>query len=377
MIRVCCLCERWESGGIESFLTGILTHTDLTNLDVDIVASSIGESVFTKVLQQYGVHFFELSGSQKNIVKNHCKFRQLARERKYNILYLNAFQGLSLAYLKIAKEYGISVRIAHSHNTALRKSLGQNVKLLIHRLARKRYTAYATDLWACSHAAAKFLFDSNVLKKRDFQFIPNGIDASRFRFNPEIRSKLRMELGIENNFVVGNIGRLCYQKNQIFLFDVFADMVKRSPDARLLLVGDGEDRLLLTRKAEDLHISNKIIFYGNTDHPEHLLWCMDVFAFPSLFEGFGIVAIEALAAGLPVICSENVPKEICIDSQIQIIPLSKGVSLWASALLAQKRPNNRFNDTVKKAGFDITDTVRIVREHFIEEGDSKCQHQNI
>ncbi len=352
MRRVCCFCERWESGGIESFLCNVLTRMDMTDLEMDIVASSIGESVFTDPLRQHGVRFFELSGSQRDVLENHRRFRELVRERKYDVLHLNAFQGLSLAYLKIAEREGVPVRIAHSHNTALRKSATRPVKQLLHEQARRRYIRYATDLWACSKNAAEFLFGKRELQKRGYTFIPNGIDVERFRFDPAVRAKVRAELDIENKFVIGHIGRLCCQKNQTFLLNVLAEAVKQNPNAVLLFVGGGEDKPALLKKAANLGITDKVIFYGTTSRPERLLWAMDAFAFPSLFEGFGIVAIEALAAGLPVVCSENVPAEVRVSRHIQPLPLSRGPRAWAEALLHGHRHESGSRE-ISAAGFDV------------------------
>ena len=365
MRRVCCLVERWESGGIESFLCNVLTQIDLSRLEVDIVAASLGESIFTKQLQGRGVRFFELSGSQRNIPENHRQFRKMARERRWDVLHLNAFHGLSLAYLKIAKEEDVPVRIAHSHNTALRRSLTRPLKLAVHRWAKRRYTRYATALWACSQNAADFLFDGQALKERGFQFIPNGIDVERFRFDPDVRAKVRAGLGVENCLVVGNVGRLCSQKNQTFLLDVFAEVLKSCPDSRLLLVGEGEDRPALEDKARRLGVADKVIFYDTTDHVERLLWAMDVFAFPSLFEGLGIAAVEAQAAGLPVVCSENVPEEASATDQVQVIPLPKGTSTWATAMAAslQRFPDSA--DAVREAGFDRSDTARWIETCYL------------
>ena len=364
--RICCFCERWESGGIESFLFNVLTRMDLTDLEVDIVAASLGESIFTDPLRDCGVRFHEMSGSQRNTLKNYQQFRELLRERHYDVLHLNAFQGLSLAYLKIAQEEGIPIRIAHSHNTALRKSVARPLKLVIHTWAQSKYTRYATDLWACSKMAAEFLFGKQVFEKQNFTFIPNGIDTKRFQFDPAARVRTRTELGVENNFVIGNIGRLCYQKNQLFLLDILAEALKTNPDAILLLIGEGEDESTLRKKAADLHITDKVIFYGTTSHPEKMLWAMDVFAFPSHFEGFGIAAIEAMAAGLPVVCSENVPREIYINPWIQTVSLRQNVATWASALMRKER-NGEIADSVAKAGFEIAQTVKLVRKRYTGE----------
>lgn len=367
MKRICCLCERWESGGIESFLHSVLMRLDLVQIQVDVVAASLGKSIFTKPLQMRGVCFFELSGSLRHIAENHRQFCKLLRERQWDVVHLNAYQGLSLHYLHFAKEAGVPVRIAHSHNTALRKSLTRPLKLAVHRWTRNRYTRDATNLWACSHDAAEFLFSKKILKTKGFQFIPNGIDAERFRFNSNVRDEMRAELGLKDEFVVGNVGRLCYQKNQEFLLDVFAKILRKRPDSRLLLVGEGENLPALREKATRLGIAEKIIFYGISDHVERLLWAMDVFAFPSRFEGLGIVAVEAQAAGLPIAASEFVPEEACVTPLFQRLQLCAAPDQWANTLLTLRPEKDRtfYAEKVKHTEFDISDVVQQIEVCFL------------
>ena len=343
---------------MESFLYNVLMRIDPTQLQVDVVAASLGKSVFTKPLQKLGICFFELSGSQRKVGENHSRFRSLLRDRRWDVLHLNAFQGLSLYYLRLAKEAGIPVRIAHSHNTALRKSLTRPLKLAVHHWARERYTADATGLWACSRNAAEFLFSPRELKEKGYQFIPNGIDTRRFQFDPAVRERVRAELGLDGKLVIGNIGRLCEQKNQDFLLDVFAQVVKQRPESRLLLVGEGEDKPLLMQKAQRLGVADRVIFYGLSDHVERLLWAMDVFAFPSRFEGLGIAAIEAQAAGLPVLCSEHIPPETEVTGLFR--RLSLGAERWAEAMIRRGAVGDRSPSaiSVRTAGFDIADVAR-------------------
>ena len=369
MKKVCCFVEHWESGGIESFLYNILTRIDLTNFKVDIVAASLGHSIFTEPLKKIGIRFFELSGSQRKVSENYKLFRLLLREQRWDVLHLNAFQGLSLRYLRLAKEEGVPVRIAHSHNTSLRKSLSRPLKLLIHRLAKKRYTAYATSLWACSGDAADFLFDTQILRQNGYTFVPNGIDTERFRFDPAIRETVRTKLGFTGKYVIGNVGRLCYHKNQEFLLDVFSAVSKQRPESLLLLAGEGEDRPRLEQKAKELDIADKVVFYGLSDQIEQLFWAMDVFVFPSRFEGLGIVAIEAQAAGLNVICSEYVPKEVYVTPLAQKQFFADGAALWARRIIGfsesdvyEKR--SLAADAVKEAGFDIKDTAKNIMKKY-------------
>ena len=357
--RVCCFCESWESGGIESFLNNVLGHMDRTELEIDLVTSQLKESVFTKRLQEQGIHFYELSGNQKNIWKNHRLFRRLLVENSYDIIHLNVFQGMSLYYARLAKQAGVPVRIAHSHNTDLRPSRTRKLKLWLHKTFSNRHAADATAFWACSRAAAEFMFPHRVLEEKGFTFIPNGIRTERFHFDAAARDSVRRELGLEDCFVVGNVGRLCYQKNQEFLLDVFASLLKTRPDSRLLLVGEGEDRNKLESRAEELGIAENVLFYGVTDRVERMFWAMDAFAFPSRFEGLGIVAVEAQAAGLPVVCSEFVPPEAHVTSLAMVVPLEQSVQGWARALEAVtfQTAERMGKELVREAGFDIEDVA--------------------
>lgn len=350
MPRICILCESWESGGIESFLCNTLLAMDRSGLEVDIVAAQLRDSVFTEPLKAAGIHFQELSGALRS-PKNGPLFSALLAERNYDVVHLNAYQGLSLHYLALAQKAGVPVRIAHSHNTELRKSPARPLKLALHRWARRAYRDVMTHRWACSTPAARFLFGDTS----EWTFIPNGIDVKRFRFDPVVREQVRAELGLDGKLVIGNVGRLCYQKNQVFLLEVFREVQRQRPESVLLLVGEGEDRPALEERTRVLGLERNVIFYGTTHRVERLYWAMDVFAFPSRFEGLGIAVVEAQAAGLPVVCSEGVPPEAMVTDLAQRLPLSAGTAAWAEAALNGKAPENRAAaaDEVSAAGFGV------------------------
>lgn len=366
-IKVCCFCERWESGGIESFLSNVIHRLDLERVQVDIAAACLAGSVFTEPLQRLGVRFFELSGRQRSLVENHRQFLALLRRERYHVVHLNLFQGLALAYAGTARRAGVPVRIAHSHNTGLRKSGTRPLKLLVHNMAKYIFAREATAFWACSREAAGFLFPKGALNRRGYRFIPNGIEVERFRFDPAVREQVRGELGVEGQFVIGHVGRLCDQKNQDFLLEVFAQVKRRRPESRLLLVGEGELLGRLKEKAGELGVAESVIFYGPASRVERLLWAMDVFAFPSRFEGLGIAAVEAQAAGMPVAASEFVPDEACAGPIFRRLSLDAGTYAWADALLGACRPADRAScaDRVKEAGFDISGVARQLEGCFV------------
>lgn len=355
MKRICIYCQTWESGGIEAFLNNILQHMDLAELQVDIVADSLKESVFTDGLKLRGITFRELSGSPRALMQNYRCFAKLLDKQCYDVIHLNVFQALSLAFLSLAKRKGVPIRIAHSHNTMLRQSRTRKLKLGIHSLAKQLFARDATELWTCSDAAARFMFPAALLSERGYQFIPNGIDLCRFQLDEGEREKIRKQLGLEKAFVIGNVGRLCYQKNQSFLLDVFARVYAQDASARLLLVGEGEAFKELREKAARLSLSDKVIFYGTTPRVERLLWAMDVFVFPSVFEGLGIAAIEAQAAGLPTICSDGVPREALASSLVRQLPLSDPIGRWSDAVVdaGKRKLGIEATKQLEAHGFDV------------------------
>ena len=363
--RICCFCEKWESGGIESFLHNVIMEMDMSQLEIDIAASQICESVFTSDLKEKGVGFYELSGSQRKLGRNHKMFRQLLKERQYDVVHLNIFQGLSLYYGYLAKKAGVQMIITHSHNSALRRSRTRWLKLALHNMAKSLLAENATDYWACSRLAAEFMFPRDVVEK--YEFIPNGIDIEKFRFNDEVRKKVRKDLGIEGKLVIGNVGRLCYQKNQENLIEVFANLQSERPERVLLLVGEGEMKAELQQQVEKLGIADKVLFYGVTDKVEQLLWAMDIFVFPSRFEGLGIVAVEAQAAGLPVICSDGVPNEAVVSDLVEKVDLRSGVDSWVESILHCQIDADRLavHEQVQKSGFAVADVADRIEKVYL------------
>lgn len=294
--RICIYCDKWGSGGIEAFLLNVLEHMDVCQFEINLVVSQLESVFYLKRIEALGVTFRVLSNSVRKLRENHRLFREILEKQCYDVVYFNLFHALSLSYVKDAKTYGVPFCIVHSHNNGLRKSIGKPVKLAIHTVAKYLYGAYGDLNFACSAQAGAFLF----LKEIPWKWIPNGIEVDRFSYNPAARMQLRKALALEGKLVLGNVGRLCYQKNQSFLLKLLAALLKEREDVALLLIGDGEDREMLQEKTRKLRLENAVTFLGNRSDVALLYQAMDVFLFPSHFEGLGIVAVEAQASGLPV-----------------------------------------------------------------------------
>ena len=348
-IKICYFCELWASGGIESFLSGIIENLDTSLFTVDIIAAKIGDSIFTEPLKAKGVSFYGLSGKLRS-PGNYPIFKRLLKENGYDVIHFNVFQAFALSYVKIAKDMNVPVRIVHAHGAGLRRSATRPLKMLLHRLSRAMWSSTATATLACSQGAARFFFGKDA-----DEIIKNGIDTDRFSFSEEARAEVRRELGIGDELLLGYVARLSSEKNQSLLLKAFTEVVKARPDARLLLVGDGPDKDRLVSRASALGIYGKVIFYGTTQKVPEILSAMDIFVFPSLSEGLGIVALEAQASGLPTICSSAIPHETAVTDLVKFVDIKQSPEHWASEIVktADNLPIRRSRaDEIRLAGFD-------------------------
>lgn len=332
-------------------------------MEIDLVMAEKRDSVYTAALEAHGIRFIPLSGSPWRLIGNWNRFHRLLAEGHYDTVYINAFQALSLRYGLLARREEVPVRILHSHGVDIRAQFLRPVKLLIQGIAKALYSSVGTEYFACSQRAAEFLFDSHKTGKESVRLIPNGIETFRFSFRREERLRIRSVLGLTNRFVLGYIGRLNNEKNPAFLLEILRALLPIRPDGYLLLIGEGKLRQDLEKRAAELQIQNHVLFYGVTDKPWELYWAMDVFLFPSLFEGLGIAAVEAQCAGLPLVCSEHVPEETLVTELAHRVPLTGGAEAWAKAVAGLDPPEERerYAAKVKEAGFDIESVSRIIR----------------
>ena len=223
---------------------------------------------------------------------------------------------------------------------------------------------YANVLWACSMESAKWACPAMDLP---CEVIPNAIDAQMFRFSEQVRREVREQYGLEDCLVVGHVGRLQYQKNQTFLLDAFRHLHEREEKARLVLVGDGPDLTELEAKAVTLGIEREVLFLGNRDDVNRLLQAFDLFVMPSHFEGFGMAALEAQAAGLPCLLSASVPRETKLTRNVEFIP-AEDPAIWAEHMLNMLERHEIRRDeaqTIADAGYDIGTAAQRLEDKLI------------
>jgi glycosyltransferase involved in cell wall biosynthesis len=264
----------------------------------------------------------------------------------------------------------VPVVIVHSHNAdlgGLSIDADREASLALHNQRKSEFNeSLATHFCACSRLAADWLFGSQIPRER-IKVLPNAIDVEKFAYNPAIRRQYREELGIEDKFIIGHVGRFEYQKNHEFLLDVFAEVTKEAPNAVLLSVGTGDLFENIKRKANRLGISDRILFLGKRDDAANLYQAMDLFALTSRFEGLAIVLIEAQCAGLRTTTTTTMPENVITDN---IIGLPFDVDAWRDEIARVAREGYDRCDKreeVAKAGYSIKKQIRQIERIYGEE----------
>lgn len=355
MYRVLVFGMTENPGGVESFLVNYYRHIDRNKLQFDFLCNSHNPIAYEEDIKELGARCFHITARSVNyhLYKKEMNniFRIYAKE--WDAIWVNICSLANIDYLKMAKKYGIKKRIIHSHNSqnmdgVLRGFLHKWNKCFLHR--------YATDYWACSSDAALWFYDKTNLKRA--VIIHNAIDVEKMKFDAKKRIALRNLYGWNEKIVIGNIGRLHFQKNQTFLIEIFEQYHRKNSDSILVLVGAGEDEQMLKNKVEELKLSQEVYFVGVQKDIQAWLSCFDLFLFPSKFEGLSIAALEAQANGVPVLASQKViPEAVKMNDNFKFLELDESQFVWSDnidQLLRYGRENmNLVKDNFKLKGFEI------------------------
>ncbi len=360
-IRILHITYKMHCAGIEAFIMNMYRSIDRSRVQFDFLVHYEQRQFYDDEIEKLGGRIYRLSVREDNNYFKYFsdlkKFFKAHTEYKIVHAHMESFAMFYMPYVKRAK---IPVRIAHSHNDKVDPSLRGFIK----NIMNKPFKRYATEYMACSEESGKYLFGN-----RPCWVIKNAIDVKRFIYNNDIRWQVRNELGFMNDdFVIGHIGRFNTQKNHVFLIDVFHALTKINPKAVLICVGEGELMQAVKDKVSQLGISEKVKFLGVRKDADRLYQAMDVFVFPSLYEGLGIVGIEAQSAGLKTVCSDVIPSIARITANVTALSLSDSPEKWAQEINKASAGYERQNvyDEIKRAGFDVPSLAKELERHYLE-----------
>ena len=334
-------------GGIETMIMNHYRAIDRTKIQFDFLVHRQERGDYDDEIEQLGGRIYRAFPIRPWKYIQYFKWLNIFFKDNNSYIAIHShIQENSGLVFKIASKYNLNNLIANSHIA----TLGVDYKYLFRQYGRILTNKYSTTKLACGVKAGKFLYGN----KTEFIILKNAINTSDFVFNKNIRNQIRAELGITNNFVIGNVARFSPQKNHKFIMNLFKEILAIDNNVILVLVGCGEKEKDIKELAVQYGISDNIKFLGLRKDINRLLQSFDIFLFPSLYEGLPVSIIEAQAAGLPCILSDTIDSETAITSNVEFHSLDAPISEWINAILNNK-DFKRVDTTseIVDAGYDV------------------------
>jgi glycosyltransferase involved in cell wall biosynthesis len=362
MIKILIIGMSDHLGGVERFFFNYINN--IKNSSITFAFINMYDKIcFQETYERYGFKIFNLPDVKKNVCHFSIKLYRLIREERFEIVHINMLSAANIIPLIVARAAKCKNIIAHSHNS---NTIGL-LRHILHYCNRFFIKFLATEFFACSYNAGKFLFG----KSDKITIIHNAIEVNKFIYNDDKRMVIRDALKIaEETYVIGHIGAFVKEKNHIFIIKTFFQIFQKKKNIILLLVGEGEGLTSIKKNVHELNLDDHVFFYGSSDDISGLYSVMDIFIFPSLFEGLAMVSIEAQCAALPIIVSTTISKESEISDLVQWCDLSDGSQKWATVILLNmanrqlKRKN--MSRIITEAGYNIAVESKKLEQKYID-----------
>ena len=350
-IRVLQVVTIMNRGGLETMLMNYYRKIDREKIQFDFMVHREERGDYDDEIEAMGGKIYRMPSIRPGNYRKY--FKQLDEFFKNHLEYrvvhshINENSGF---VLRAAKKYKVPCRIAHSHLSNLKL----DYKYLFRLYGRSYLNYNTTEYFACSKNAGNWLFKN---PKKEIIILNNVVDTELFLPNEKIRQKIRKELNIEDKFVIGHIGRFNPQKNHTFLIDIFNEILKIEKESVLLLIGEGYLFDEIKEKVKKLSLQDNVKFLGlRTDIPK-LMQGMDLFLFPSLFEGLPVVLVEAQSAGLKCVTSTGVTEESDLTNTLEFYDLNISPKEWAEKIVNLDRKKYDNSTILKKKGYDSSTNI--------------------
>lgn len=360
-IRVLHVLGNTQLGGAESRTMDLYRHLDRDRVQFDFLVHTDREGFFDQEIARLGgrifriprfriYNYFTYQRAVANFFREHHEFRAVQGH----------ITSTASIYLPLAHKAGIPLTIAHARSAGVDKG----IKGTLTRLLRRNLSKKTDVMFCCSRIAGISVFGEKAVAEGKTIFIPNAIDCSAFDYDLSVRERIRKELGIEGNYVIGHVGSFRYAKNHEYLLRVFAALrdisdTKSSQgndqkDYVLLLLGEGSGMEAMKELAKELGIAKQVYFLGNRGNVSDYYQAMDYFVYPSRFEGLPGAVVEAQTCGLKCVMSDSICEEVVATDLVETRSIQEEPSAWAAAIMAtQEYERKGYVKEMREAGFDV------------------------
>ena len=362
-IRILQVLGKLNRGGAEAMIMELYRHVDRNLVQFDFVEHTDEICAYEDEIKALGGTIYRFPRYRGyNHLDYTTKWKQFFEQHKeYQVVHCHIRSTASLI-CKIAKRQGRHT-IVHSHNT----NNGGGLSAFVKKLLQKNITGHADYLFACSSEAGRWLFGKQIEKNDRFRLFHNAVDSKKFAYSETSRVSAREALGLDDDaLVVGTVGRLTEQKNPYGILDIIERLHQVKPEAKMLWIGTGELAADIQQKIQEKSLSNVVLMLGARSDVASLMQAMDVFILPSFWEGLPVVGIEAQAAGLPSLLSDQISPEVVITDCCKQIPLEP-LDRWVQEILeASSKPHKPMQAEIVAAGYDIDDTSKMLQDLYLE-----------
>ncbi|MGT2957809.1 hypothetical protein A9Q68_02010 [Streptococcus bovimastitidis] len=342
MVKILHTIPALDGGGADRVIYDYCVRM-IPQIQFDFIVHSDQKGILEEELEALGCQIYHIKPARNGIFSYIKSIYKILNENNYDMIHVS--QGYwGYLYILLAQVCGIKIRIAHAHMANVPEN---NLTTLKRKIFSKLTIISATDLFACGIDAAKWMWGEKNYRHNNVKIMVNAIDGEKFAFNQNLRNQLRKDWNIQNQFVIGNVGRLAHQKNQSFLLDVFSEIKKLKDNSKLILIGRGELEEELKSKAKRLGLSDSVVFTGVRTDVDQLLNMLDVFVLPSLFEGLPITLIEVQMNGLPTVVSDNITDESKFTDNYLSISLEDSLTTWAEKIISLNTKRISLPDDIK------------------------------
>ena len=359
-IRIAQIIGKWVGGGVEAVVMNYYKHINHDKIQFDFICDEDSTDIPYEEIEKMGGRVIIVPPYQR-FIRYHKALKKVLKEGNYKIVHSH-INTLSVFSLFAAKRAGVPIRIAHSHSTT---NPIEKKKNIIKQILKPYSKLYATNYMSCSELAGRWLFGNNTFNKGKVLVLNNAIELEKFMYSEKYRREYRKELNINNNMlVIGHVGRFVKQKNHSFLIDIFNEIHKKENNSVLLLIGQGPLKKKIQEKVNELGLTDSVLFLGQRSDVAKLYSVMDVFILPSIYEGLGMVLVEAQVAGCHCVASDCIPKVVSLDNNICFLSVNKDLDRWTKNSLIKNSNRKDMSYEAKCKGFDIEIEVKKLSDFY-------------
>ena len=372
-IRVLCVMSTLDRGGAETMVMNLLRNIDRESVIFDFVKHSQGKDAYDDEIISLGGRIYE---APRYKIYNHVSYKKwwksfFTEHPEYQIIHGHYFNFSSI-YFKIARQYR-RITVGHSHSTQIPMQTGENIlKIKVLNYLCSKVEKNSDYCLACSKKAGLWMFPH-----KEFSVLKNAIDVNKYRYNRDVSNQVRKELELDNQLIIGTVGRFNTEKNPHGLLDIFHSIHSERQNSKLIWVGGGPLKEQMISRTKELGLEESVLFLGVRTDVNRLLQCFDAFIFPSFYEGLGIAAIEAQAAGVYCYCSDVIPSEVNITPFCHFLSLDD-YQKWADEIVKTKcgYVHEDTYEQIKAAGYDINDTAKWLKDFYLSIYNKKIEAEN-